>query len=73
MDVALNIDIGFYDYIERPELINIDNPDAYIEYTDPVSYKVIEPDKSVLYTFKAKIMEVVDGDTVKAFSNYHIK
>ena len=66
MDGILNIDIGFYDYIERQELINIDNPDAYIEYTDPVSYKFIEPDKSILYTFKAKIIEVVDGDTVKA-------
>ena len=73
MDGILNIDCGFYDYIERTELINIDNPDAYIEYTDPVSYKFIEPDKLALYTFKAKIMEVVDGDNVKAFSNYHIK
>ncbi len=65
MDGALTIDCGFYDYIERPELANIDNPNTYIEYTDPVNYKIIEQDKSLLYTFKATIKEVVDGDTVK--------
>ncbi len=66
IDSEINIDWGFYDYIERPELINFDNTESYIEDTDSVSYKFIEPDKTLLYTFKAKIIEVIDGDTVKA-------
>ena len=60
------LDCGFYTYFNRPELTSIKNPESYIEYTDSSSYKFIDPDKSLLYTFKAKIAEVVDGDTVKA-------
>jgi len=63
---VLKLDCGFYTYFNRPELTSIKNPETFIEYEDFSSYKLIEPDKSLLYTFKAKITEVVDGDTVKA-------
>ncbi len=66
IDGVINLDCGFYTHLKKPELININNLDTYIEYTDSSSYKLLEPDKSLLYTFKAKISEVVDGDTVKA-------
>ncbi len=66
IDGVINLDCGFYTYIKRPELSDYDNLETYIEYTAPSSYKLIEPDKSLLYTFKAKVSEVVDGDTVKA-------
>ena len=75
IDGTLNIDCGFYDYIERLEIVSIKNDNNYIEYDDSDKYKFIEPDKSLLYTFKAKIIEAVDGDTVKAllFRGFGIK
>jgi hypothetical protein len=73
MDGALNIDIGFYTYLEKPDLSDVKNLDAYIEYTDSVSYKFIEPDRSLLYTFKAKITDVLDSDTYKGTFIYRIR
>ena len=64
---VLILDCGFYTYLERPELSAVKNPETYVEYDDSSTYKLIEPDKSLLYTFKATIVEVIDGDTVKAF------
>ncbi len=66
IDGTLNIDCGFYDYIKKPEISNIKNENKYIVYDDSDKHKFIKPDKSLLYTFKAKIIEAADGDTVKA-------
>ena len=61
---------------EHGEIIGeIEDENNYIENYDTDKYKFIEPDKSLLYTFKAKIIEAVDGDTVKAllFRGFGIK
>ncbi len=66
IDGVLNLDCGFYTYLERLELSAVKNPENYVEYSNSSNYKSIEPDKFLLYTFKARITEVIDGDTVKA-------
>lgn len=64
IDNIPHIDCGFHNYLEYPDISNIKTEDTYIEVSK-TGINIIEPDKNLLYTFKAKIYEFIDGDTVK--------